>query len=141
MEREMTEKPPLSTKPLIYIAAPYRHENPDVVKDRVYMINEYFAFLIEHGMHAVSPLLLHPVVTQRKLRTDAEYYWEEYGYNLMLHCQEVHILCLDGWQQSSGILGERLRANELNLRVSFIHFSHKTGAFYSEWSGLERNVA
>ena len=92
----------LSDSPLIYLAAPFKHTNPDVSRRRL-------AFSpLSHGAQLDSPDIPDSV-------------WYELGLRIMEGCDELWLLALDGWEDSEGVRMELERAWELDIPVYIVN--------------------
>ncbi|UTC29677.1 hypothetical protein BAJUN_00470 [Bajunvirus bajun] len=95
----------INRKPLIYLGAPYSDPDPEVVKDRMERFSATHAMLIARGDITVSPLLNHDIVGRHTIKGDWAF-WQTYSENLLIRCDQLWIITLDGWQTSKGVLGE-----------------------------------
>ncbi len=112
----MTRKRSESTE-MIYIAAPYWHEDETVRDYRRQKAIEYSTTLTKRGIMNYSPLLY----TERFNKTRVkERYWIEHGRRMVEACDVVRVLCLDGWQESSGVAGEIEVARRSGKKVEYI---------------------
>lgn len=106
---------------MIYVAAPYTHSDPDIVKHRMNLFAITMAELIRRGEHPVSPLMNHfltdYVETDFPLTWD---YWKEYSFSLMRNCVELYVVTMDGWEQSSGVKAEIEMAEKMQKPVTYI---------------------
>lgn len=87
---------------MIYISAPYSHKDKNVVEKRMSAVYEHFATLMLKGHVPVSPLMAHAVVKKHPVPSDSVF-WENYSLKLLSKCDEMLVLMLDGWEESSGV--------------------------------------
>ncbi len=107
------------TKPFVYLAVPYSHDDPSVVEDRFNAVNQFAAKLIAEGHHVISPIsMCHPIAMQGNLPGDWEY-WQKYAKKCLSVCHSMYILMLDGWQGSQGVNAEIEIAMELGLDTQY----------------------
>lgn len=106
---------------MIYVAAPYTHTDPTVVRQRILTFAKVMSNLIAAGEHPVSPLMNHFLVDY--VETDFPLtweYWQEYSYSLLSVSKELHVITMDGWEESTGVAAEIEMANQLNLPIRYI---------------------
>jgi len=106
---------------LIYLATPYSHDDPRVRTYRFDVASRVAAHLVKNQVLVYSPITIGHVLWmyENELPTD-EKFWREYNYRMMLSCNELWILQLEGWHKSKGVKEEIRMANELELRVRYI---------------------
>ena len=106
--------------PLIYLATPYSHSDPDVKQRRFDAVNRAAASLMRRGCHVYSPIShSHPIALAGDLPGDWEY-WERYDREILRMCARVIVLRQDGWRESTGVTAEIEIAAELGLPVAFM---------------------
>lgn len=112
---------------MIYLAAPYTHEDPVVEHWRFLMATVACAELAQRGLVVYSALTsTHPVdlalrtmgyTGSRRLPAS---FWCDLDEEFMAQCDEMRILTLKGWKESNGVTRER-RFFELRGRpISFM---------------------
>lgn len=92
---------------LIYLAAPYWHDDPAVRRARVECCTRMVNSLAFRGFFAYSPPTYgnacemiaapHPI---------GEPYWHEHSMGMLHHAQRLIVLGLPGWEVSTGIMRE-----------------------------------
>ena len=93
------------TKPIIYLAAPYSHDDIAVVEARFDAINRAAASLIEDGHTVFSPIsMTHPIAMVAGNHLDTA--WYGYDEPFMEVCAEIWVLMLPGWMRSRGVAQE-----------------------------------
>lgn len=97
----------------IYLAAPYTHENKEIVSMRVEQINLAASWLMRvMSYHVFSPISMsHPIAVAGGLPTDWEY-WKAYDERVIRSCGRLLILAIDGWDQSTGVFEEACIAHK-----------------------------
>jgi len=103
----------------IYLAAPYTHPDPEIVKFRVKAINAHAAYLMRAGRgHIVfSPIShSHPIAMENNLPTTFEF-WQRQNREFIVWCDVVMVLRLNGWQESRGLVDEMKYAKLINKRA------------------------
>lgn len=107
---------------MIYVAAPYTHPDTDVVKQRMMTFAKVMSDLISQGEHPVSPLMNHFLVdyveTNFPLTWD---YWRAYSLALLKNCTEMHVITMDGWDQSTGVKHEIELAEKMLIPITYVN--------------------
>jgi hypothetical protein len=105
---------------LVYLASPYSHPDPAVKHERFVAACRAAGSLIQQGVHVFSPIAhTHPIAIECVLPGGWEF-WAEYDRLMIAACDELHVLTLDGWQESTGIKAESEIARTLGKRVLFM---------------------
>jgi len=105
---------------MIYIAAPYSHPEKSVVAYRVKIVCEYSAYLLRQRISCVSPITTGTgILTNATLPTDFEF-WQYLSYDLLSICSKIHVLKLDGWNESIGVTGEINFAIQQLIDIEYI---------------------
>jgi hypothetical protein len=104
---------------IAYLAAPYSHHDKSVVEQRMSVLCNVDAMLMERGIHTVTPLSKHFILNYRDLPGDWAY-WGEYSKKLLARCDSMYVLMLKGWRESTGVQAEINIAKELNIPIVFI---------------------
>ena len=107
-----------SDSPLIYLAAPFSHTNPDVSRWRLEEVNRYAANLLSQGRLAFSPLSHGAQLDSPDIPDSV---WYELGLRIMESCDELWLLALDGWEGSEGVRMELERAWQLDIPVYVVN--------------------
>ena len=90
---------------MIYLASPYSHDNSAVRELRFKLACRAAAQLMQSGFHVFSPIAhAHPI---------AEFglpkgwgFRKKYDREFVDWCNECAVLCIDGWQESTGVQAE-----------------------------------
>ena len=113
----MAKASSIKSKPLVYLACPFWHDDPEIRAYRRNKAIEYSERLFAKGIPFYSPLMYSERFKERKA---TEGYWINHGLRMVDVCDEMHVLCLDGWEKSSGIKGEVAKAKERNVEIKYI---------------------
>ena len=106
--------------PICYLASPYSWQSkskeigankPDysqqkeeIEQKRYELITEATARLYETGITVISPITLtHPLAKQYGLGDKGLDFWLEHDFRLILRCDFIIVLMLDGWKDSTGV--------------------------------------
>jgi hypothetical protein len=107
---------------LVYVASPYTST------DKVLQEIRYIGAAVGTGwlmntyqdISFYSPIShTHPIATYCKLPGHWEF-WKQFDETVLSRCNEIWVLCLDGWQQSTGVTAELQIAVELGLPVKYV---------------------
>ena len=101
---------------LIYLAAPYSHPDEKVVEQRIAQLCRVDAILMERGQLTFSPLLKHFVRQYGNLPGNWEY-WQNFCKATLPKCNQMYIVAIDGWQESTGVKEEKKIAEMLNIPI------------------------
>ena len=105
----------------VYLACPYSHKDPNVRKQRVKAVNKKAAELMMAGHLVFSPLShSHPISKHCTVDPCDHDFWLRQDLWILKFCDEMQILCLDGWDESSGIRTEIEYAKTLGIDVRMI---------------------
>lgn len=103
----------------IYLAGPYSHDSKLVKLKRFLDLNVKSAELMEKGFLVFSPIShSHPISTWVSKENKMSYdFWLTQDFWILEMCDELHVLCLDGWLESKGVAAEIKKAEELNIPI------------------------
>jgi len=112
---------------MIYLASPYSHADPAVREARYRAACRATAALLRAGLVVFSPIVhSHPLVAF-DLPTGWDF-WEPIDRAYLARCDEVVVLTLDGWQQSTGVRAEIALARGLGKPVRFLGVDEAAGS-------------
>lgn len=119
---------------LIYLAVPYSDPDPAVREERFHVVNEAAAVLMGQGLYVFSPIShTHPIAAAGALPLGWDF-WEGYDREMLSACGALVVLCLDGWNRSTGVTSEIAIAEELGLPVFFVvSISDCASGIVKEW--------
>lgn len=105
---------------MIYLASPYSHPDPLVMKTRFLLAEQVTAILLERKLWVYSPIVhCHELAAKYSLPTDFAY-WQEYNIDMLRRCDFFFILDISGWKESKGVTGELTVAQMLNMKIRMI---------------------
>jgi len=125
---------------MIYVASPYSSPIKDSYrymtviemahKTKVLMENRYLAAMkyvaknLKEGKNYFSPIVYtHEMAHGHCLPKDFKF-WQEINHRYLEACSELHVLMLEGWEDSAGV------KDEINYAIT-----HGMGIKYIEWEG------
>lgn len=107
---------------LYYVGSPYTHKYKTIVNQRMTSFSEVMAKLIKHKVHPVSPLMNHFLETQVEIDFPLTWdYWQEYSKILLERCDALIIIKSEGWEESSGVVGEIKIAQDNNIPIFYVN--------------------
>lgn len=109
---------------LIYIACPFRHEDPNVQRKRCAAAHAVAAELSAKGMHVFSPLTHNEILMEMHPEIPGEH-WMEFDLTILAICQKLVVLKLDGWDRSNGVRREIAFAKERGIPVEEMELAHR----------------
>lgn len=107
-------------KPLVYLACPYTHEDPEVMKKRADIAAKKAGELIKKGFIVFSPLSHSIALAEANDLPESWEFWKEQDIGFLKCCNHVFVIAIDGWQESTGVTEEIIWARENNVPVTFI---------------------
>jgi hypothetical protein len=104
----------------IYLGVPYSDPDPAVKQKRFEQVTDKTGELMQQGHIVYSPITAcHPVAVRCDLPGSWEY-WGALDRTFIDWCEEVWILKLDGWEDSTGLKAEVEIAREMGKPVRYI---------------------
>ena len=104
---------------LVYVAAPYSSiKNKDRLMEEIH--KECAKFMLDNPGHFTVPGLVHhyPCQYSNELGDDFSF-WHDFCIELIEKCDIILLLKFDGWQTSTGVLGELNAAIEFDKAVIY----------------------
>lgn len=106
----------------IYLTCPYTHDEQEVMLERTKESTRVAAELMMDGYNVFSPLThSHPISEwmPHEYQTDADF-WLERDLEFMELTDELFVLCLDGWKESTGVAREIMEATKKGIPVIYL---------------------
>lgn len=104
----------------IFVAGPYNHPDPGVMSARLHAITGWCARLFIEGKSPISPLLVGlNLAKHANLPTDTDT-WRVFSETLLKGCDELHVLMVDGWQESKGVGYEIAAAERMGILIEYV---------------------
>lgn len=116
---------------MIFLSLPYSHQYKEVIDYRIKIASIYAGHLMREGLIPVSPIIFGSKMLEHvNLPSDFDT-WDKLCYAYLDNCKEIHILCIDGWNQSKGVAGEIDHAIKNGIEIKFINtYKHDDGKYY-----------
>lgn len=106
---------------MLYLASPYSHPDPVIVKTRVLLTAQCCAALLRRGLYVWSPILhSHAMAGLHDLPTDAAW-WYNWSKDFIRRCDGILVLKITGWDESKGVKEEISLATNLSLPCGFVN--------------------
>jgi len=110
----------------IFVAGPFNHPDKEVMDYRTKTIAEYCVKIFNEGNFPVSALLSGlSFANYGNLPTDTET-WRNFSIKYVEGCDELHILKLEGWEESSGLKTEIATAERLGILIKYFDIYEAT---------------
>lgn len=91
---------------MIYICSPFTSKKKSLELLRYNRVQRYVAHLMKKGEVPFSPIVYcYPIHLKYSLPGHAAY-WKSFNEHMMRKCDEMHVLMLEGWQDSVGVQAE-----------------------------------
>lgn len=104
---------------MIYVASPYSHNDPQIRQERFEKVCDFCSLLINKGLVVYSPIAHnHPIACRNEL-PKAFTFWQHFDLHILNLCEQVTVLCIDGWEESKGVQAEIAFARKKGLPVIF----------------------
>jgi len=104
----------------IFIISPYTDPDEDVINQRALEADIYVGELTRQGKVCYSAISsMHHLLHVLELPGTWKY-WRTHCEVMMKQASEVHVLCLDGWEQSEGVMAEIEIAKIFNKKVTYV---------------------
>ena len=105
---------------MIYLAQPYTHSDPDVVRQRFIWGEHYTAELLQNKQWVYSPIVhCHKLAKRYNLPKDFAY-WQDYNLHMLGNSHVMYALLLSGWKHSKGLFGEMKHAKALSIPFHYV---------------------
>ncbi len=107
---------------LIYLAQPYSHRDPFIVRQRV-LFGAYVAGKI---LTTLPDTMVYAPIAHGQTLADVSNlpieweFWREMDFAMIDRCDELWVLTIEGWKESVGVDAEMAYARELGIPVHYI---------------------
>ena len=104
---------------MIYVASPYTHRDWAMREERYQAACRQVADMLCRGVEAFSPICHSHPLAGYGLPGDWAF-WRDYDLKFLEMCDEIWVLMLDGWEESTGVQAEIAAALKMGKRVVFV---------------------
>lgn len=110
---------------LAYLASPYSHPDKKVEDERYQLVAQVAANLVDHGHLIFCPIThARPMAPYRQLkpRLNGSGFnsWEHMDLEFIKRCDELWVVCLEGWDKSVGVQAETKFARSCGKPVRYL---------------------
>lgn len=105
--------------PLIYLAIPFGHKDVSMRDRRFHAANACAAQLMANGFNIFSPIS-HNVPIARINSLRGWVHWERNDTAILKACDQLLVLCLDGWRESEGVAAEIAIAKQEGMPIRYL---------------------
>jgi len=110
---------------MIYLAVPYSSSDPTVCERRFQAACRAAAALVRCGKDVFAPVCHSHPIAAYGLPVNWEF-WQRQDRWYLTCCDEVVVLMLAGWQESTGVQAEIEIARELGKPITFLRPAEET---------------
>lgn len=109
----------MNKEPLIYLASPYTHVDDTLRHQRYVVISNVAGRLLLQGKMLFAPISQsHPIAEYTpELKTTAWADWMHIDLTMLVRCDQLWVCTMVGWDESTGVRGEIVAANYLNIPI------------------------
>jgi len=123
------------TKPLIYLATPYNHAQPEIREYRYMEAVRMSATIMNSTKHNV--MVFSPIAHSHNIAVHGPFdggwdYWEKFDYRMIDACDEIWVFTMFGWRTSKGIKAELAYAAMYEKPVKEVQFAVAASQVKSE---------
>ena len=112
----------MQSKPLIYLASPYTHEDKHIQTLRFIEVCRVAGRMLEAGHHLFVPISMsHPIQEYAGTKGTWEF-WKEYDEKILGKCDELWVVTMPGWEKSTGVQAEIKFATENGIPITYIPY-------------------
>ena len=105
---------------MIYLASPYTHDSSLIRFKRYSDAFRYTRHQMRLRATIFSPVVYGHQFAPHIAGASPYEFWEYFNNQMMLLATSVHVLQLDGWEQSRGIAHELKIADDLGIAVKYV---------------------
>ena len=108
---------------LVYLASPYTHRDQFIMELRASLVGCLTAqFQLEFGTTRTffSPIVHGHNMTKTKEGQKLPHtwdYWKPHDLNILKRCDELWVVCMEGWEDSTGVQEEIQFAKDNNMSI------------------------
>jgi hypothetical protein len=104
---------------LYYLASPYTHKDPKVMKKRADIVTKAAVDLLRQDVYVFAPIAYNAPWERHDLPGDWTF-WEPFDKAFVERMDAVVVLTIDGWKESVGVTAEIEFAKEKNIPVKYL---------------------
>ena len=106
---------------MIYLASPYTHSDPTIMELRfVHVMKVLAEKYLRNGVPAYSPIVHYHDLAKIYDLPKSHEFWLMHDRAMIDVCSEVHVVRLEGWEQSKGVAAEIAYSNEIGKPIIYV---------------------
>lgn len=105
---------------LLYLASPYSDPDPAVMEQRRVQVCRTAGSLIKRGIAVHSPIAHNVAILRESGGETGWSVWKSQDLAMLSVCSEMAVLCLPGWERSTGVTDEIKAAVAAGKKISYI---------------------
>lgn len=110
----------MNLDPLVFIASPVSSENPYLVLQRTEMAARFGAWVQEVEKKCPFAAAVHDVAVRKYLsEPKSSEWWKVNIQHFMRSAESCYVLCLEGWENSTGVALETEMAKSFNIPIYY----------------------
>jgi hypothetical protein len=109
-------------KKIIYIASPYSHSDKHIRELRYLQVTEYCAKQVATGNIVFSPITYGHILSEHVDMPTTFDFWSNFCLTFLNKCDEMHVIKLEGWENSIGISEEESYCRDNNIPIKYIDY-------------------
>ena len=111
-------------KPLIYLASPHSHIDSFVREIRYQLAKRAWYHFFMQGHLVFSPILHTHEVAKDYVGVKGFEFYQKLDEKMIDVCDEVWVLCIDGWRGSKGVQSEIKYAHESHKPIRYFEYEY-----------------
>lgn len=107
---------------LVYLASPLTHADAVVRQERSVAVARATGWFMNNrsDYFFLSPIAYAHLIASECTLPYEWHFWAEIDECLLSRCEEIWVLCIPGWKQSTGVTAERKISERLGLPCKFV---------------------
>lgn len=123
---------------MIYLAQPFKHNDPEVMENRYKFAVDFTAKKHERGYRIYSPIVHSYHLNQAFKKGPKDFsFWRIFDFHMLSKADQLWILTMDGWRESEGVQTEMDFAKALGIPYT-LHLGDVDDEWLAEFN-LERS--
>jgi hypothetical protein len=107
---------------MVYLASPYTHSDPWVREERYKQNLAALVHLLLDGKTVFSPIVHSHHADRMMAHLKDHDFWMKQSINMLVRCDSLTVLMLDGWQRSKGVEEEIRMAQRLGFPIDHLEW-------------------
>lgn len=108
-------------RPLVYLATPYSHPDPAVVRSRLEAVHRLAALIELRGVLHVTSGIYNHLLLPHPPNTPTDYeFWGSFSITLLKRCDWMVVFMQPGWRESVGVRDEISFAQHQGMWITYL---------------------